>query len=210
MLGFIPAAGSNERWSGGYKEMLPIGQNTWLLDNAITQLFDAGCDTIYVGTSPEKASIHMHHLDRLSITNVSLILGGKTMWETMKRFLPYAVDDTTIMMMPDTVTSLEHIAPGGEIIFGVFETVEPERFSIFVDNKIFTKPHLLEAGRYDAWGIVSWSKQVSRYWLDNPPPTYDEAFNDAMHQFTTSRFPLPYYYDFANWNAYKQFIKGQI
>lgn len=207
MIGFVPAAGTNERWSGGYKEMLPIGPHTWLLDNAISQLFDAGCDTVYVGSSPEKASIHLRHLERLSITNVSIILGGGSMWETMKRFLPYAVNDTTIMMMPDTVTDLSNIAGQKDMVFGVFETFQPERFSVFDGDRIVTKPQHAPLITYQAWGIASWSKLVTRHWLDRFPDTYDEAFNEAICEFGYSTFELPFYHDFANWAAYEKYIK---
>lgn len=211
MIGFLPTAGTNERWGAGYKELLPLGEKQWLLDNAIHSLFEVGCSEVVIATSPIKASVHMLHIQRLGIENVSFILGGNTMWETMQNYFPYSIGhQETMMMLPDTMTDISQAVstPDSILTFGTFLTHEPERFSILVEDQFLTKPHNL-TGKYRAWGAVRWNTVVSQFWMSTRPLSYDHAFNMAMEEYHWNQFDLPFYYDFANWNEYDSYLKGR-
>ncbi len=208
MIGIVPCAGSNERWGSSMKELLPIGEYRWLLDTTIRSLQNAGCERIIIGSSPSKIGQHLTHVQRLGIKNISFVLGGSTMWETLFNMLPYLLSDYCLMMMPDTLTSLSGWEPtDNDIDFGLFTTDTPERFSIFDDGKIITKPKHFSGGKYQAWGVVGWSPRLSKYWLTTMPDDYDEAFSVAMISHSWGTFTLPYYYDFANWKSYSDYIK---
>ena len=208
MIGFIPAGGTNERWGAGYKELLPISEGHWLLDNAIDCLLDAGCNRICIASSPTKIMVHHQHLLRLGyVKNVFFVMGGGTMWESIRNYLPHATD-RTLMMMPDTLTEIPTFRPGNvDMTFGTFATEEPERFSIMQGETILTKPQNLAKGIYKAWGIVSWSREVSQFWaIQSGIKDYDLAFNLAMMRFPWTTLDLPYYHDIADWKSYRRYL----
>lgn len=213
MIGYVPAGGTNERWGGGYKEMLPIREGRWMLDNAVITLLEAGCDHVYIGTSPIKATMHMEHIRRRGIEHVSFIMAIPTMWDALKTFLPYALGEDVLMMMADTITVFDShsmLQDWSNINLGVFATIFPEQFSVFLNDRIVTKPQdIVITKSVNAWGIVGWSDEATRLWLNAKPDGYDEAFNLAIKELSSSRFYLPYYYDFADFKSYSRYIGEQ-
>jgi len=218
MIGFIPAAGTNARWGSGYKELLPIGEGEWLLSNTIKTLQAIGCDKFFIGTSTEKISSHLNFLKQTGQDhNVCFTIGGRTMWETIYRFLPVAYE-RVVMIMPDTIVEFHNWVPGtADFELGLFETKTPERFSVYQNECLIKKPVSFPKGIYRAWGAVSWSPQVSRDWMlkyhlrhSEERDEYNEAFMHAMKHYKTNFFDIQFYRDFADWKDYYSFIKGDI
>lgn len=222
MIGLIPAAGSAERWGGYIKELLPIDSNTKLIDRTINILQRMGCTTLLVITNKQKIDTIVKHLDvfcQIRNIPVSYIIGGATMWKSIEKSLPFLVNDSTIMAMPDTYFTPEAECPielESDFSLGLFNTYYPDQFSVLINGNIYTKDSSFinaenHSKKYEAWGLAGWSQQVSKFWLEHPlgfdnGDGYDRMFEKAINNFSLSTFKLKEYWDMKNFSAYKEFL----
>lgn len=216
MLGIIPAAGIGSRWGNYYKDLLPINSGEFLLNNAIeTAAINFGCDKVLLVTSREKIHIHANHLSthRPSIP-VSYVLtyGARDMWQGIEPALDLFPNDNMVLIMPDTIFETDiHKNITAPLAFGVFETQEPERFSVLHNGGIVTKNPALKKDDlwYKAWGCVYWNTEVGDLWRNSDFKTYDDAFEAAIRYFGFATFDLYKYYDMANFEEYLKYIKDR-
>jgi len=219
MLGIIPAAGSAKRFNGKYKEFLRLHNGAYLLDNAFLTLDHFGASNYILISNAEKIHKHATHLELFARkyiphTKIMLQQDYTDMWQAIRLTLPYN-DVYNMLVLPDTYWTAPHVDHSmlyQDIIFGIFTTYTPERFSVIFKDTIVTKSEeLQDTGVYSAWGAVIWSDYVTDFWLKQESllgayATYDDAFRDAIHQFGYSTFPINQYYDFASQEAYDQFL----
>lgn len=215
MLGVLPCAGEGIRWGKITKELIPIGDNRWLVDNAIESMKYAGVDKICIVTLTSKIQILVEHFkkEKYSDCEIFYVIQKKenSMWEAIKESFPYA-EDTTLFAMTDTLFNVysfsNFISANSQASFalGTFETQIPERFGVLIEGKFHDKPINCAAGNYLAWGTMIWSKSVVQEWLQQNPSDYTDAINIAINKFGLHMFPLDYYYDFASWSDYEIWI----
>src|SRR5690242_18011660 len=133
MMGVIPAAGKAERFSGIYKETLPIRSgNMTCLQNAISIAVQYGADNIVVVTTPEKVSMHSHVLRNQEVPISFVLQHNEELWGAIQStFFRY---EDSLLVMPDTVFDpVEAIYKDMEFQLGVFTTGHPERYSVLKD-----------------------------------------------------------------------------
>jgi hypothetical protein len=215
MLTILPAGGRAERFDGIYKELLPIGEGKFLLSEAIRRAHALGADRALVISSAEKYPTHARFLSRhASGYDVGISVRSERdehLWAALRREIP--TGEAGLLVLPDTTwTCHDRIPAGADLAFGLFATDEPHRFSLVHDGRILTKPAGL-AGCWDAWGCVSWSAEVARFWKEEEDlrgayPDYDRAFEDAMREFGYGTFRIEDYCDLGTWTAYASFLRA--
>lgn len=205
----IPAGGKATRFGGTLKELLPINATDTPLLRALQNAvigFDA--DEVLVISSLDKIKEHAYYVGRNMAHAAPFIRYSITtsdnLWEALDDVMP--LHDGGIVLA-DTVTFVEPQQITAPLVFGVFKTFQPERFSVIRNDTIITKQPMLNAGHSLAWGVVLWSKEVVDYWRKHQYETYDDAFRDAMRVFGYATFDLPYYYDLGSFEAYVEFLK---
>lgn len=206
MIGVIPAAGKAERFSGIYKETLPVHSGTHTcLQNAVSTAIQYGADNIVVVTTPEKVGIHTHLLRNNEVPISFVLQRGDELWGAIQStFFRY---EDSLLVMPDTVFDpVEALYREMEFQLGVFTTGHPERYSVLKDRVIYTKPHNFPSGVYKAWGIVYWSRHVIDLWQNRTYGHYDQAFNDAIHTFKLRTFAIDNYYDLGTIGHYQEYV----
>lgn len=210
MIGLIPAAGTAERWGGYLKELLPVRNGVWLIDNCIETLKNAGCTRFIIVTNSDKIATISRHIARNHQIDVAYVLGGVTMWDSICNALAYCQLDRVIMSMPDTIVDIARPEEllSHPITFGTFHTKEPGRYSVFLDNGTFKKSNDLPARSYLAWGVVSWSPGVTNFFKRNTYTDFDTAFNDAMKYCGYSFTPMYSYYDIARFDDYVAYLEA--
>jgi len=215
ILGVVPVAGKGSRWGGYFKELLPVGNGEWLLDRTIGAMMKGGANKICVITTPEKISTHIAHINS-KYSGIFYVTQKekKDIWGAMKESLIFA-GELNLFAMPDTyfpselfVRQFRKTTYGRkpQFFIGVHKTTMPERFGVLLENKVVNKQKLSD-GTYDAWGTLVWTKEVAKFWIENPPETYTEAINSAMKEFEWETFAMEYYKDMATWKDYTEFIK---
>lgn len=211
MIGLIPAAGTAERWGGYFKELLPIGAGITLLDQCIHTLANAGCTRFVLVTNNNKLDTIARHIARKHDIDVSYVLGGCTMWESIKNALPFCQLDRVIMSMPDTVVTLPRPSEllDYPITFGTFATQEPGRYSVFLDNGTFLKSVALPIQYYLAWGVVSWSPGVSDIFRKMEFADFDAAFNYVLRTCGYAFTPISSYHDMARFDDYARYLEAR-
>jgi hypothetical protein len=214
MLGIIPAAGKGERWGGFYKELLPIGDNRWLIDNTIDAMKTVGCERICLVTSPEKIHVHVQHFNKEKYKDLNIffvINKGKEMWDSIVASFPYT-EEYNYFAMPDTLYPVDSFP--NKISFnifgmGLFKTDKPERFGILKDGTIMNKMNCFGKKPFTAWGTLCWAKDTyEEFWKDKGIPNYTEAINVILRDGIYLEYVLDYYYDFATFKDYEEYIKN--
>lgn len=214
MLAVIPAAGRASRFGGVFKELLPVGEGTSLLVNALRQARSLGATDYAVVTRASKRELHADHLSRHADLDPFFLvqLGAGDMWGAIQTTLPLRRD--SLLVMPDTVFRTRDSVPRNcDFSLGLFETEQPERFGVLSDGMLFNKSTAL-TGRQLAWGTVYWSANVAEFWrqweaLRGSFASFTAAFQWAMDAFGFETFALDAYYDLGTWESYREFIRGQ-
>jgi len=215
--GIIPCAGEGSRWGLFQKELLPIGDQIWLIDNTISAMIKGNVDTIYIVTSPNKIHIHANHFNKEKYKNLNLVYiiqKEKTdIWGAIKAALPSSIDaDLVYFGMPDTIYPpdifwrMDNFSMAFDIMFGVFNTTMPERFGVFKDGEIVNK--VPDTGTFKAWGTFSFSKYVTQFWLRANKNGYTENLNYALNTFAYKLFDMDYYHDLAGWTDYQLWVSS--
>lgn len=209
----IPAGGKAVRFGGTLKELLPLNATDTPLLRAIHNAsLGLRANIITIITDIPKVTEHMRYISMRSahLKNIRYMLKtGDELWESVYDALEVCDGG---LVLADTVTMVPNIGEmTAPIMFGVFDTTQPERFSLIQDHTILTKPKDMPEGTYKAWGVVLWNKDVANYWIYHMDEvdSYDEAFRRAMDTFGYDTFTLPYYYDLGSFNAYTEYIKEQ-
>ena len=206
-IGIIPAAGLGSRWGGYPKFLLPYGEKKWLLDRTI-ESFPSNVESIVVVYSESTLEPIVNHLHRTSWKGVNIkenlnmdldfygsILAGI---EEEADFYYFAMPDT---FFPTKTFKL--MAPYG-ISLGVHDTDMPERYGIIRDGKVVNK----QAGEPgQAWGVLGWDKEVRNLWLNSDVDNYTDAINLALGAVKSKVIPMDFYYDFASWSDYVEFLR---
>lgn len=215
MLTLLPAGGRAERFDGIYKELLPIGENEFLLSAAIRRASALGAEHALVISNPDKFATHSRFLARhASGLGVELAVREERhehLWSALRREIP--LGEASLLVLPDTTwTCRDRIPTEAPLAFGVFETLEPHRFSLVHDGRILTKPAGL-VGKWMAWGCVYWSPAVARFWAEQEQlhgeyPEYDRAFESAMQEFGYRTFAIEDYCDMGTWSSYASFVRA--
>lgn len=205
-LGIIPAGGKAVRFGGIYKELLPISENECGLSRCIRSMRRGGAGKIVVATN----WIRYEHIN-LDVT----VLEGEYlgMWEViehMESLGNYYNVNRYLFAMPDTVYPLdifERMPKDEPVCIGTFETAEPQRFGVIHDGRIVDKQKL-EPGMYKAWGVWSWSGDVMPVLVDalRAKKDHTAAFNLILDAFGYHETEMKYYYDFASFEHYRDFL----
>jgi UTP-glucose-1-phosphate uridylyltransferase len=210
----IPAGGQATRFNGIIKELLPIDlEGTTALLNILRLAQKVGANEIRLISNELKKAIHTHYIRTIAYRQIPSPISvhitkdyDKDLWSGIRKYLHKIQRGG--LLLPDTITDFFVPEQTKGITFGVFDTHEPERFSIIENDRILTKPKNKPAGYYKAWGVVLWSAEATQYMLKETydSKTYDEAFQSVMDTFGYSTFPLHYYYDIGTMETYMQYI----
>jgi dTDP-glucose pyrophosphorylase len=211
LLGIVPAAGEGLRWGGYFKELLPINDKKWLIDETINSMKLAGTTKFLVISNESKIGTHVKHLNKFKDINIyfSIQKHQKDIWGAIMESFPLA-EEYNLFSMPDTyIPRNSFIYPfEKDFYLGVFKTKNTERFGILYNGLVVNKEKLPNS-LYNAWGILVWSKNCVNFWLKENPETYTEAINIAIDNFGLNTFNIDFYYDFASWKDYKDFLKNE-
>lgn len=216
LMAVIPAGGQAIRFGGIYKELLPIGSGEFLLSNALYTAKTLGASDYVILSSKTKIQAHMDFVEQYAPEyDIKFITSNDwpELWEAIASTLVWHRD--TLLILPDTIVDIDpkqwNIPRPHNIHFrmGLFNTNQPERFSVLINNNIFTKDEKLSTSygyrNYKAWGIVQWSAEVSAYLDMMKFNHYDGAFQAAINEYGLETFHINNYYDLGNWEAYKAF-----
>lgn len=201
-IGIVPAAGKAERFGGILKELLPAHNGKSFLCHAINRL---PVDMIVLITNPIKVRQHMIDIGQDA---VYVMQKGDGLWGAILTALEFDADEY-YFTMPDTMISDKAFnkAPEGHLVFGTFETGQPERFGCIVDEKIIDKPEGLE-GNQKAWGIFRFSYEVADLWREVKLEDYTAALNLAIDLYGLKTWDIGKYHDNANIQEYLYYMAG--
>ncbi len=216
MLAILPAGGSAQRFGGIFKELLPIGEEEYLLSAAVRRSASLGATRSMVISNADKASSHSRFLDRhcgdLDITLTVRRERDSDLWQALRAVLSLC-EQRNLLVLPDTVFQVrERIPTGCDLAFGVFLTAEPHRFSVLWNGGIRTKlpaPVSLHPAQthWCAWGCVYWSRQVADFWLRGDYTHYDRAFEAALREFGYRVFAIDSYSDLGDYAYYREYTR---
>lgn len=198
----IPAAGLATRFGGVRKELLPLSEapGDTPLARAVAKGLALGAVTVVTSL----ANVHAH-ARALADQPVSLVVrsdGTDDLWCSIQAGMG---DGDGGLILPDTVWE-GHIPRtlDAAVVFGVFPTMESERYSVIRAGRIVTKQP--DTRRQSAWGCVFWRREAAALWHRESFATYDAAFQAAM-TLGYSTFAISAYHDFASFAAYREWIR---
>ncbi len=211
----IPAAGKATRFNGIHKELAPLPNGNTSLSHALDLARASAAIDIIVLTHSSKWWLHSEFIRlyekqrNIKPGLIRLVMQQDytyDLWSAIIQGL-YMQPDLKAggLILPDTITDFnpEYAQTSHDgLSFGVFDTHEPQRFSIIQDEQIITKPDYLPEGIYKAWGVVLWSAIAQRRLRELSITRYDDAFQQVMDRLGHETFPLDYYYDLGTYAAY--------
>lgn len=197
----IPAAGAASRFGGVRKELLPLSDapGDTPLARAVARGLNLGAVTVV--TSVANVAAHARALADLPVDLRVRSRGDDDLWQSILFGLG---DGDGGIILADTVW--EGYVPrqiDAPIVFGVFSTDEPERFSVIRAGRIYTK--VAHPRRQQAWGCVLWRAEAAALWRRASFATYDAAFEAAMG-LGYSTFPIQAYNDLGTFAAYRRWM----
>jgi hypothetical protein len=222
MIGIIPCAGKATRWGGNYKELLPIGENKWLIDCSIDQMYLSGVRKFCIVSNPEKISTHIQHFQKDKYKGICIFFViqnyNQDILGAIKTALPFCEkEDFVFFSMPDTLFGEIgfNVNPKVDFNLGVFNTINGNRFGVldqepFKTCKIINKNEDFVGINKLAWGnfVANW--KVIQFWYSwayvDSSYTYTDLLNSTIKMFSYDLHTLDYYYDFENWDEYKRWI----
>ena len=197
----IPAAGSATRFGGVRKELVQFTEapSDTPLMRAVARGLELGRVTVV--TSVANAAQHARALADLPVDLRVRSTGADDLWHSILAGLD---EDDGALLLADTVW--DGYIPrqlDAAIVFGVFQTDEPERFSTLRAGRIVTKQPSLR--REAAWGCVLWRREAAALWRRERFDTYDAAFQAAMG-LGYATFPIAGYNDLGTFAAYRRWM----
>lgn len=218
-IGIIPVGGLATRFGGALKELLPVVRTSLIIDYSVTAMLLAKVDYIYFILSPKRWEIipqimKEHYPDHSRYFMYIPQPEPDGLWDAISR-TPYSDNTQYLFAMPDTVISHHSFAHFREEIYpldfgmGLFETSKPENFGAVIKNRIYDKDDTLVGTTQTAWGCVAFSSKLYSIILKefSPKTDYNVVFNCGIDMFGAENWQLPYYYDIASLEAYKDFLK---
>lgn len=203
VLGILPAAGYAERFGNIPKEMLPVDDGVPMISRACQVLEQAGAARLLVITNEQKCRLHKMLLYEWQPHFIIQERPG--IWGAVQHALDYS-GDVNVFVMPDTYIPIGEIPDlEGDLTIGLFETHAPERFGVIRDGKVHDKQQFAP-GVYEAWGVLVWSRRVSRFWKANGFWDLPQALTAAMKEFGWTGFELSYYHDMASFEDYRSLL----
>lgn len=213
ITGIIPAAGKGSRWGGFLKCMLPCGEGDWLINRQVRAMENGGAERIVIVCNTENISPIASHMAGKHGVPVYYAIqqGGRDIWGAIAEALPL-VSNYAFFGMPDTYAPVDVFSKmsGADFEMGLFKTRRPERFGVLRSDRIVNKCNTFSVGTFDAWGVLGWSIDVTRFWMDYDKnvgiETYTQAFNLAIERFGFQSVAIAYYHDMADWQNYRDFV----
>lgn len=200
ILGIIPAGGRAKRFNGIPKELLPVDDKHCGLTRCIQAMRNGGATKIFVGSA-----IYNYGLHRAVSKDVIIEPRNyRGMWEVITTAQKQQAD-YYFFAMPDTVFNIDAFnITESDISCGTFITDEPNRFGIIVNDYIYEKP----AFGGEAWGLWIWSNEAMKHLSRSLKDTFDLpiSLNNTIERFGLNKFPLKFYYDFANFGEYRKYL----
>ena len=196
-LGIIAAAGKAVRFGGALKELLPCDVNgslLWRHSNVILR----GMDQVII-TNQDKIGVHARHI----VTRCQPLLQHyqQDIWGAIRTGIQFPADEYYFVMADTYIPFVPALQ--NDLTLGAFYTDMPERFGMIRDAGIVNK----EAGEPGmAWGCFSFSNDVADYWRQEKFKSYTHALNMAMVYFGYDVEEMPYYYDMATFEDYREFL----
>jgi hypothetical protein len=209
-IGIVPAAGMGSRWGGYSKFLLPCGDREWLLDRTI-RVFP-NVDKVVVTYNEFTMESIVEHLVRTKLSDLVSMKENANMEKDFYGSMLVGMAeeaDYYYFAMPDTFFPARtfSLMPPYGISLGVHRTETPERYGVIRDGKVVNK----EPGEPGlAWGVLGWDKDVRDLWLASDVDTYTDAINLALESCEVKLIPMLYYYDFATWFDYVEFIRCDL
>jgi hypothetical protein len=206
IVGIIPAGGKAERFRGMAKELLPISQTDCALTRAIRAMQDGGADEVYIATSQAKTLEHYKAVAGLHGVHLTA-REFRGLWEVIAFIGESAKADLYYFAMADTVFPDDAFKrdTSHDVTCGAFYTKKAGRFGILAGNRIVDKNPSLVG---DAWGVWIWTADAMECLVKACRETRDHtaALNRLLDRFGVDTFYMPYYYDFAAFEDYTEFL----
>lgn len=206
IVGLIPAGGSAYRFKGLAKELLPISADECGLSRCIKAMQEGGASRICIATRQDKVNEHWRVIENVGGVHLTARpFAG--LWEFIASIGENKKADRYYFAMPDTVFPLDVFQhdTGHDVTAGVFFTKKTGRFGILCGTHIVDKsPDLIG----DAWGVWIWSADAMALLAKSCRETKDHtaALNITLARFGVSKFYMQYYFDFACFDDYMEYL----
>ena len=213
VIGIIPAGGNAERFNGIAKEMLPISADDCALTRCIKSMKLGGADEIFIASTQGKVAEHWTLADYAKDVVIRVQAKGfRGLWEVIAAIGESEKADWYYFAMPDTVYPVDVFKreKKHDASCGVFWTDKPHRFGVVRDGKITDKPAEV-TGAVVAWGVWIWSGAAMGVLAKACRETQNHtaALNVLIQRYPVDAFLMPYYYDFAAFEDYRDFLCQQ-
>lgn len=221
-LGVLPAAGLCSRWNGTCKELLPVGENRWIIDYSIDAMKLAGVENFVLVSSPKKIASHIEHFrkDKYKDIHVNYVIQHEPtglLGALQLGCFSFQNYESFCFSMPDTMFTEDVFLTrsiDSELCIGIFETTIPEKFGILDTLQpvhIVDKPQGLgnTIGKYIAWGTLAWGQYFNHILCNG----VFENLTDLLNVYCESlpgciQFSdIEDYDDIASWKEYQEWIK---
>ena len=196
-IGIIPAGGAAIRFHGLQKELLPVSETETALERCIYSMFLGGTDEIFIITSNSRNVTHktatVIYKDHPKLSDVFVTAANLTA-------------DWYYFAMPDTVypTNIFAVKKSAPVMVGAFLTDKPERFGMLRDGQIVDTE---KGAPGKAWGALILDSASMIYLARQAVKTYNHtAALNALLNLGYDEFPIEYYYDFATYNDYVEYV----
>jgi hypothetical protein len=205
-LGVIPAGGSAFRFRGLAKELLPVSPDDCALSRCIKAMQIGGAEEIYIATRHDKLNDHWKVIEQVRGVHLTA-RPFASLWDFLAYIGENVKADRYFFAMPDTVFPMDTFTrdTGHDVTAGLFYTDKPGRFGILAGNLIVDKhPELIG----DAWGVWIWTRDAMEYLAAacREERDHTKALNKLLERFGRDAFWMPYYYDFATFEDYVEFL----
>jgi len=213
MLGIVPAGGNSTRFGGVMKEILPIKNNSSALSRCINSMIVGGADRVIVSSTEYKKEQHFNALRHNIVDDVYKIIPGKYfgLWDCIADIATNNKADSYLFAMPDTVFPIDLFHKMSicdyPVVMGEFTTNKPERFGVMFKGSIVDK-ETLPVGNYSAWGTWMFNAEAMEFFVSElyNHMNFTHAINSVISKFNFTNVHIEYYFDFANFKSYKEFL----
>lgn len=204
-IGIIPAGGNAERFKGLSKELLPVSVDDCAMSRCIKSMQIGGATEIYIATKQDKIKDHWQVIKDMSGIHLTA-REFRGLWDFIAFMGESVKADRYFFAMPDTVypTHVFINDTPANVTCGTFRTFKPYRFGILCGNVIEDKTDKLGY----AWGVWVWSRKAMEFLANACRETKNHtgALNLMLARFGVDTFEMSYYYDFATFEDYMEFL----
>jgi hypothetical protein len=205
-IGIIPAGGSAYRFRGLAKELLPVSPDDCALSRCIKAMQEGGAEHVYIASRHDKLNDHWRIIEQVRGVHLTA-RPFASLWDFIAYMGENVKADRYYFAMADTVFPMDAFIrdTGHDVTAGLFFTQKPGRFGILTGNYIVDKhPDLIG----DAWGVWIWSRDAMEYLAAacRGEKDHTKALNLLLARFGVQTFYMPYYYDFAAFEDYREFL----